>query len=303
MHIKKRPFSIVLLIASGFITLCLGHLNLLVAQDEGSKGLKPEEAGIKVNPQRKKRGRPATFRTQNRFTRRPAPAGTEYAQVGVTIWLVDSGNSKGLEQVGAEQTQERLDTNAAYTEGDTIRLNIVSPTGGYLYVVDQERYSDGTDGPAVLVFPTLTTRRGNNLIGSWENVEIPAYPSVWRFRPRELTEGQVRKVQTEEVLTIIISPRPLVDSSRITRRQLVLDEGEFERWQSQWKTTSHQFDMENSVGQIVRSKGLEQQGAEDPREELDAQTFYHMAVKPGAPVMVTLPLRFNSVKPHARAPK
>lgn len=304
MHTKQRPHSIILLIASGCLAFfCLGNLNPLVAQDEGSKGLKPEEAGIKVNPRRKNRGQPTTFRTPNRFARRAAPAGTEYAQVGITIWLVDSGKSKGIEQLGAEQIQERLDTNAAYTNGDTIRLNIVSPTGGYLYIVDQEQYSDGTYSPAVLVFPTLTTRRGNNLIRPWENIEVPAYPSVWRFRPSELREGGIRKVQTAEVLTIIISPRPLVDSSRIKQQQLVLDKGEFEGWQAQWKTTSHQFDMENSVGQVIRAKGVEQQGAEDSLEELDAQTFYLVAVKPGAPIMVTVPLRFNSVKSPAQAPK
>lgn len=277
----------------------------LATQDDGSKGLKPEEAGIKVNPKRKRRSRPITFRTRNRFAPRPAPAGSEYAQVGVTIWLVDSGDSKGVEQLGSEQTQERLDTNNTYTDGDTIRLNIVAPTDGYLYIIDQEQYSDGSYGPAVLAFPTLRTRRGNNLIRAWGTVEVPAYPSVWRFKPRELKEGERRKVQTAEVLTIIISPKPLVDPSRITQRQLTLDKGEFEGWQSQWKAAAQQFDMENSVGQIVRSgsKGVEQEGAEAvDEEELDAQTSYRVAVKPGSPIMVTIPLRFNSAAPTSHAP-
>jgi hypothetical protein len=303
----RRLHRIVLLLAVGFIAPGPGGGNYLAAQGDGSKGLKPEEAGIKVNPKRKRKGRPTTFRTPNRFTHRPAPEGMEYAQVGITIWLVDSGNSKGVEQVGAEQTKERLDTNAAYSNGDTIRLGIVSPTGGYLYIVDQEQYADGSHSPAVLAFPTLTTRRGNNLIRAWESVEVPAYPSVWRFKPTELGEGRDRKVQTAEVLTIIISPRPLVDPSRITRRQLLLDKGEFEGWQARWKTKSQQFDAEDGVGQVitVRPKGVEQQGAEAIAEEdeYEAQTSYQVAVRPGDPIMVTVPLRFNSGTPPAQVPE
>jgi hypothetical protein len=298
MHSRQQRRIFVFFIIISFITLCLGSLNPVASQEQGSKGLKPDEAGVRVNPKRKKRSQRTTFRTPNRFTPRPAPAGTVYTQVGITIWLVDSGKSKGVEQLGAEQTQERLDTNATYTDGDTVRLTIVSQTGGYLYIVDREHYSDGTYGPAILAFPTLKTRRGDNLIQSWEPIQVPAYPSVWRFKPREWKAGETRKVQTSEVLTIIISPKPLIDRSRISTQQLALDKGEFERWQAQWQTTSQQFDMENSVGQVFKAgaKALEQEGAEAPREEeLDAQTSYQVAVKPGAPIMITVPLRFNSV--------
>jgi hypothetical protein len=305
MHTKKRPHGIYQLINECLIVLCLGGLNSIAAQDEGSRGLKPEEAGIKINPRRKKRNRPPTFRTPNRFSPRPALAGTEYAQIGITIWRVDFGNSKGIEQVGVEQTQERLDTNAAYTNGDTIRLNIISSIGGYLYIVDQEQYSDNSYSPAILAFPTMKMRRGNNLIWAWESVQVPAYPSVWRFRSRTFKEGDVQKVQTTEVFTIIISSKPLVDPSRISETPLVLNEDEFKRWQN-WKITSQQFDLENSVGQVIkaRKKSIEQEGAEAlNEEELDAQTSYRVAVKPGAPIMITLPLRFSPGTVPARAPK
>lgn len=302
MHIK-RPHPIILGLAAGVLTFCLGGQSNLAAQEEGARGLKPEEAGIRVNPKRKKKSRQITFSTQNSFARRPAPAGTRYVQVGVTIWLIDSGKSKGVEQVGTEQTQERLDTNAAYAEGDTIRLSIVSPDGGFLYVVDQEQYSDGSYSPAVLAFPTLTTRKGNNLIQAWERVNVPAYPSVWRFKPWELQEGEVRKKQVAEVLTVIISPRPLVDRSRISDQQLVLNKGEFERWQARWKTPVRQFDVENSVGQILNSKSVEQVGAEADDDEFGAQTVYQVAAKPGNPLWVSVPLRFKaSVASQRREP-
>jgi hypothetical protein len=147
------------------------------------------------------------------------------------------------------------------------------------------------------------------MIQAWESVQIPAYPSIWRFTPRTLKEGELRKEQTAEVLTFIISPQPLVDSSRIfgAKEQLALNKGEFESWQAQWKATAQQFDMENSAGQTVpaRSKGIKQEGVEaaTTEEELDAQTTYQVAVKPGTPIMITIPLRFTSTRDTIKAPK
>jgi hypothetical protein len=299
MPIKRGLYRIVLPSMALTITIALGGINPAVAQEE-SKGMRPEEAGLKTDPKREKRKKPTTVTPRRPFTPGPPTAGTEFAQVGITVWRVEAEKGKGVEQAGSEQTQVRLDTNAAYANGDQIRLTIISPTGGYLYVVDQEQYSDGSHGPAYLVFPTLTTRKGNNLIGAWEPVQVPAYPSSWRFKPRTLAEGEVRKRQTAEVFTVIISPKPLIGISRISDQQLKLDKGEFERWQAQWKTPVRQFDMENMVGQSVKtgSKGVDQVGKEAiSEEELDAQTTYQVAIKPGTPIMVTLPLRFKAETP------
>jgi len=265
-----------------------------VDQDDevGSKGLKPDEAGVKVNPKHQRTGKQTTLRTSRPFNHGPAPAGREFGQIGVTIWRVDSGQSKGVEQEGVEQTIERVDTNAPYTNGDTIRLRFQSPSGGYLYVVDQEQYVDGSTGPAILVFPTLTTRKGNNLVEPWNPIEIPAYPSVWRFKPRALKEGETRKVQTAELLTIILSPKRLVDVSRISRQQLTLKDGEFEAWLA-WKAPVQQFDMENTVGQIFKANGVAQEGDEADEGEVGGQTIYRVTIKPGSPLLVTLPLRFK----------
>lgn len=275
------------------MVIVLGSLNSVGAQ-EGLKGLKPREAGIKLNPKRKAI-HSITFRTSNPFKRRPAPAGTKYVQVGVTIWRV---NSKGIQQVGEEQTLERLDTNARYENGDEFRLSIVSPTRGYLYIVDQDLYADGSYGPAIVAFPTLKTRQGNNLIPAWTSVNIPAYPSVWRFTPRDLTEGERRKTQIAEMLTIVISPRPLVERSRIGDQQLLLEKGEFETWQAKWqikqKSTIRQFEVENSIGQVIKTKGIEQEGEEANADEFGAQTIYKVAIKPGNPLLVTIPLRFKT---------
>ena len=289
MHEKTRSQRAALFSTGCLVILFLGCLNVTTAQ-EGSKGLKPDEAGIKTSPKRKTL-QPITFQTPKPFTRRPAPAGAEYAQLGVTIWRVDSGNSKGIEQVGEEQTIERLDTNAPYTNGDTIRLTIESPSRGFMYIVDQEQYTDGSYGPAMLVFPTSKTRAGNNLIEAWTPVEVPAYPAVWRFKPRELKDGETRKVQMAEVLTIIISQKVLVDLSRIIDKRLALNKGEFESWRSQWQRPVQQFDVENKVGQTAKSKGVEQEGNE---AEVGAQTTYQVAIKPGNPVFVTIPLRFKA---------
>ena len=279
------------------IPLCLIVLWLsppCVGQEEGTKGLKPVEAGIKTNP-RRKTGRAVTLRTPNQFKRRPAPSGTKYAQLGVTIWLVDRGQSKGIEMEGEEQALERLDTNAPYTEGDTIRLTIESDLSGFMYIVDQECYADGSYGPAMLIYPTLKTRKGNNLIRVWETVEVPKYPAVWTFKPRELAKNEVRKEQTAEVLTFIISPTPLVARTRIGKKALALNKGEFEAWRLRWQRPTQQFDVEGRIGGVASTKGIEQSGEEAGGEDLvGSQTTYQTAIKPGNPVFVTIPLKFKS---------
>jgi hypothetical protein len=287
------------------VVLLFGALIFSFGQEDQSKDILPAEAAVKTNPRRTQRARPVVLRAPRTFVPKPPPAGMEYAQLGITLWRIDSGNSKGIEQVGTEQTQERLDTNAAYQDGDTIRLNVISPTGGYLYIVDQEQYSDGSLSPAVLVFPTTTLRKGNNSIAAWESVQIPAYPSVWRFRPRRLKPGEAQKPQTAEVLTMIVSPRKLVDDARITGAQLELNQGEFENWQAQFKAAVRQFEMKGGAGQTVpaRSKGVNQEGTEETtEEELDAQTTYQVTVKPGSPIMVAVPLRFNSAPVRSVSP-
>jgi hypothetical protein len=283
------------LMIMGCLIFCgWGSLKMVHAQD-GTRGLKPAEAGIMTSPRRKRTNKPITFRTLKPFRRTPAPPGTRQSQVGITIWLVDSGQSKGIEQVGEEQVIERLDTNAAYAAGDTIRVRIESPTGGYLYIVDQEQYADGTYGPAVLDFPTLKLRKGNNVIRAWEPIDIPAYPAVWGFKPRKLNEGETRKTQVAEVLTIIISPRVLVDPVRISENELALGKGEFEGWRAKWQTAIQQFDLENAAGQAGRTKGIEQLGEEaDAKDALGPQTIYRVAVKRGNPVWITVPLRFRT---------
>jgi hypothetical protein len=271
----------------------VGGFTSLHAQDE-TRGLKPDEAGIVTNPGRKQT-RQVTFRTSHRFTRRPIPKGMTNAQLGLTIWRVDHGQSKGIEQVGQEQTLERLDTNSPYREGDTIRLRIESPTSGYLYIIDQEQYADGAYSPPMLVFPTLRTRKGDNLIQPWKPIDIPAYPAVWQFVGLKPKEGETRKVQSAEVLTIIISPQELIDRVRITDKPLALKAGEFAGWRTKWQGKIQQFDMENTVGQTGKTKGIEQQGDEvTDGEMLDAQTTFLTTIKSGNPLLVTIPLRFRS---------
>lgn len=282
---------------ASLIMLCLtvlsiGSIDLVRAQQDESKGLKPDQIGIKLNPRRKHRA--LTFRAKKPIRRNPAPAGTEYAQVGVIVWRVDNGRSKGVEQVGEEQRIERVDTNESYTDGDTIRLTIESPLRGYLYIVDQEQYADGSYGPAMLVFPTLKNRT-RNFLEEWIPVDVPAYPAVWRFKPREPKKGEVRKTQIAELFTIIISPKPLVDPGRIGSEQMTLPEKEFKDWKDKWEQPVEQFDVENSAGQIGKSKGVAQVGEDGVGDyQFGSQTIYLAAINPGTPIFVRLHLRFKS---------
>src|SRR5262249_33722520 len=120
------------LLLGAVVILVLGSPQIALPQEEESKGLKPDvpgasmtpyQAGIRRSP---KHRRPIRVRPRKAFSRVSAPPGTEFAQLGVTIFRVNRGQGKGLEQVGEEQTIERLDTNSSYKNGDTIRLRIES---------------------------------------------------------------------------------------------------------------------------------------------------------------------------------
>ena len=85
--------------------------------------------------------------------------------IGITLWrLRPSRKADAGERIithdGPESMEwlpERVASNDSLAEGDRIRMSIEAARTGYLYVVDQEQYADGSKGEPYLIFPT--TRR------------------------------------------------------------------------------------------------------------------------------------------------
>src|SRR5262245_56531399 len=92
--------------------------------------------------------------------------------IGITLWRLrpsrkaDTGERiithDGPESI--EWVPERVSSSGRLSEGDRIRMSIEAARTGYLYVIDQEEYADGSRGEPYLIFPTKRTLGGDNSV-------------------------------------------------------------------------------------------------------------------------------------------
>jgi hypothetical protein len=269
---------------------------------EGTKGIRSAEVikqPLKPSAGKQKSGtnprRSVTYRSSKPFT--------EYVSVGVTIWRLQGDSSKGLDQVGEEeQTLEQVEANTQLAIGSNVRLGIVPLTSeGYLYVIDREHFAKDSYGTPRLIFPTLRTRNGNNFVRVNERILIPRRPSYFRINP-----SSTGRMQTAEVLTIIISPTPLRLPARLGDTPIVLDDKQFKEWEAAWSAPVNELEMEEGAGETIGAKDLGQVGEEAQELTEDdpmPQTVYRANVQRGKPLLVTVPLHFASTVRSTRPPK
>lgn len=233
----------------------------------------------------------------------PSGGALEVAQLGLTLWRLrpsmetDRG-ARLLEQESAsagderEWTPERVEAESQLRIGDRLRLSIESPRTGYLYVIDREQYSDGTLGDPYLIFPTLRTRGGDNQVRAGRLIEIPSQEDS----PPYFKLTRSRENQTGEVLTVIVTPRPIEELS-IERNRLKLTSEQVVRWEKMWGVSAERFEMDGGAGTAWTK---EEQGAGATmgrsltQEEPGPQTIYRVAVKSGTPLLITVALGYGS---------
>ena len=291
-----------------FVALGIGCLPPARAQGQvGSKGIESievierpkapaDKATAVANPRRH-----VTYRSAKPFSKRPPAAGAEYAKLGVTIWrLQQTVGAKGMEQQGEEAQLEQVEASQELSVGSAVRIGVESlGHDGFLYVVDREQFADGTYGVPLLIFPTLKTRQGNNHVRAHQLVLIPRPPSYFKINP-----SSTGKKQVAEVLTLIVSPTPLAVPA-LGDKAITLSGALFKSWETRWSAPVNTLEMEGGAGQtvpvetqIVGSKSLDQEGAE-PEQLTDndplPQTVYRLTIKRGASLLVTVPLRFQTV--------
>ncbi len=106
--------------------------------------------------------------------------------IGVTLWRLrpsrkaDTGE-RIITHDGPESMEwlpERVASNGRLAEGDRIRMSIEAARTGYLYVVAQEQYADGSKGEPYLIFPTTRTRSGDNSVSAGRVIENPRRMTV-----------------------------------------------------------------------------------------------------------------------------
>jgi hypothetical protein len=218
--------------------------------------------------------------------------------LGITIWRLrpsttaDNSESRLLlqeedkEKTGTiEFTPERVEGDTAFAPGDRVRLSIESSRTGYLYVIDRELYADGTASEPYLIYPTLRNRGGNNAVAAGKVIELPEN-SAFRLTP-------MRADYRGERLTLLVTSEPISEIT-ITPRHQKLDSALVERWEKQWGAVTERFEMIDGAGKaytrVEREAGAGRVLTQD--DDLP-QTLFRVNASPGAPVLVTLPLRIG----------
>jgi hypothetical protein len=277
------------------------------AQAQETRGIIPEEF-VKARPAKGQASANSDRRTLYRRTSaKPvaAPSTGKFAQLGLTIWRLRSATAADTgariivhkENEDIELIPERLPVSASLHIGERIRLTFESPQAGYLYVIDREQFADGSFGDPVLIFPTTRTRNGDNQVTAGKLVEIPAQedqPNYFTLQRSRLNHTS----QTGEMLTVIVTANPL-EGITIGPKALTLTSEQVEQWEQQWGARAETFDLAGGAGKTW-TKAEQEAGANGTRqltqEDPEPQTIYRVSVKPGAPLLVKVRLRYSRTK-------
>lgn len=286
-----------------FIVLFIMGLSasLTVLAQDGSRQIIPEEF-VKARPSKATASsarRPAYRKIT--ITKNDAPLTGNYQQLGLTIWRLrgtkptDPGEIPRIVVHGgeddAEFMPERIAANTPMKYGEKIRLSFEAPAKGYLYVIDREQFADGTAGQPYLIFPTTRTRNGENAVAPGRIIEIPAQDD----RPNFFTLKQSRADNVGELITVIVTPQPL-EGITITNKAQEITPEQVKEWEQKWGGKTEQFEMMGGAGSTWTK--VEQMAGADRTRDLTQndpgpQTIYRVVVKPDAPLLVKIGLRYR----------
>ncbi|MGQ0703070.1 MAG: TIR domain-containing protein, partial [Gemmatimonadales bacterium] len=185
----------------------------------------------------------------------------------------------------------RSESGFALAEGERVRLMIESARSGYLYVIDQETYDDGTLGPPFLIFPTTRTRGGDNRVAPGRLVDIPAETDM----PPYFRLTRSRSDHVGELLTFLVVSDPRTDLD-IGSQPLRLDADQVEQWQRQWGNAIEQLGMVNAAAQPFTIAEREASGQASrllTQDEPMPQTIFRFAAGPRDPLLVQVRLRIR----------
>ena len=230
---------------------------------------------------------------------KPPATLTKGTLVGVTVWSLrpskpsDTREIRSLVHEGdadEELSPERVPADQPLSEGQKLRIGIEVAQEGYLYIIDRDEYADGTKSVPYLIFPTRRILGGNNKVSPGMLVELPSandnpsYFKMVRSKPN----------QTQELLTILISPQPIPGLTLTGGRQKV-DEDQLAVWEKQWKVKSYQLGDAAQKGKTYTlaekqaASGAKPLGQDDPLPQM----MYQLDSKAGDTLMLDLPLRIG----------
>jgi hypothetical protein len=232
---------------------------------------------------------------------RPNVRTTEIADIGFTLWkftpVSDSDDPKILKEPGPGGeglvAARRMLSDSTLEIGDVVRIGIESGSHpGHLYVINREKYSDGTFGKARLLFPTLAFLRGRNQVQPGLLMFFPQAPSFF-----EVTSDTPARQNAEEII-VIVAPTEIVDPGRLTLGHLELTDAEVNGWIKKWGVETARLELEGGAGEpmtVAEKAAGDQQKSLSLRPSLTAtdavpQTLYRMRIKKGDPVLARIEL-------------
>ena len=238
-------------------------------------------------------------------------AGERNSVVGITIWRLKpyedvASNKQDTARIlvvrkgkKSEFAAERVEASTAFTTGQMLRLSIEVPRSGYLYIIDREQYEDGSVSAPYLVFP-LNPVLDDNKVAAGRVIEIPGGEEPF-FKVEPLKQDNP-KLQTAELLTVLISPTPLPNLPKAQRDDegdylpIELPKADVEKWERLWGAQVEQLELDGGAGQTYTRS--EQAAGTNKKKRLTAddpppQTLFRVAAKPGKPLLVKLPLKIG----------
>ena len=294
----RRSISAAILVGAMLLALVLTFS--VRSQDDDSKAIKAE-VFIKRRPS--EGARPpskAKYRADSKSSKSVDPkqmTGMVVNEVGLTIWRFrpasESDKTKELVEVADDQqwVLERIAEGTPLSPGQKVRLSFESlSTTGYLYIVNREEFADGTFGVPKLIFPTRKSLNRYK-VEPGRLIYIPSASSKFEIIPSDST-----KTHVGESLSIIISPKPLIDDSQLQSQAITLSQKQFDQWLNEWKAKIEKFEMEGGIGQTLTQSEKVAANLNAPllsQADPVPQTVYQLTAKPEQPLLIALPLRFT----------
>lgn len=323
MKVPTLAFTLPLLMCA--MTLLQPMMVAAQEQEEGEKSIRSAE----VIGNRKRGTAPATTiqsrrtYTANRKRPKTPPAqNQEDVRLGLTVFRYEPpgttyrDGAEGTKDIGFEGEEEaptppkeasawkssdwtRAIPQTQFAVGQVMRLHFEPLTqSGYLYIIHQELYADGTTGEAKLLFPTLKMNGGDNLIRANRDLWIPRTGAYFRILPSstnkrhvgELFTAVLRSESPAQILPQAISDKPMPLPSSVLNKlisgagseviRMNLDNGEGQRLTTR-ETEEGRKDVETGGDEVLTA------------EDEPPQTIYEARRKAGQPVMIRIPLRFK----------
>jgi Domain of unknown function (DUF4384) len=278
MKRSRKSFGILLLVAS-FIAAGIQRVPQVHAQRDTQRDIISDDF-LKSRRKAKSSGVPKTSGAYRLATKPTKQFDRSRLQIGITIWRLEpvtagsAADSRVVYEMDRNRLQwipKRVEADAQFREGDSLRLSIESPRAGYLYVVNRDWLADGSYGETNLIFPT---EGEDNRLEAGKLIDIPGQGEPpFKATPKANQSG--------ELLTFIVTSSPL--SLRLSQAPLPISKAQLTEWEQKWSADGDRFEMNGGAGrprtaaeQLAASRnGTRQLTREDPLP----QTVYSLVPK------------------------